>query len=236
MIEQLKQEIENTGDEERARLSARYFKTGPGEYGEGDMFIGITVPQLRAICKRYAALSLHEISQLLTDNIHEFRSAALIVLVLQFEKASSEQRKEIVEFYLAHTNHVNNWDLVDGSAPYILGEYLADKEKALLSTLAQSKNLWERRIGIVATYAFIKRGELEETLLIAELLLKDTHDLIHKAVGWMLREVGKKDQSVLEEFLKRNACRMPRTMLRYAIERFRPEKRKLYLCLRTEVV
>ena len=173
---------------------------------------------------------------MLNDKIHEFRSAALIVLVLQFEKASLEQRKEIVEFYLAHTNHVNNWDLVDGSASYILGEYLADKDKALLSTLAQSKNLWERRIGIVATYTFIKRGELEETLLIAELLLKDSHDLIQKAVGWMLREVGKKDQSVLEKFLKRNAWRMPRTMLRYAIERFSPEKRKLYLCLRTEVV
>ena len=233
MIEKLKREIESAGDKERARISASYFKTGSGEYGEGDVFLGLTVPQLRLICKKYTLLSLQEISALLKENIHEFRSAAVIILVEQFAKADEKKKKEIVEFYLQNTKYINNWDLVDGSASYILGEHLVDKDKSVLSILAQSKNIWERRIGIVATYAFIKRGELEETLLIAELLLKDSHDLIHKAVGWMLREVGKKDQKVLETFLKRHAWRMPRTMLRYSIEKFSPELRSVYLKMRS---
>src|SRR3989344_5889068 len=174
MIEKLKKEIEATGSKDRARLAQSYFKTGPGEYGEGDVFLGLTVPELRTICKRYTVLSLQELSQLLKENIHEFRSAALIILVFQFQKATKEKQKEIVQFYLAHTKHVSNWDLVDSSAPYILGEYLRDKDKSLLSTLAQSKNIWERRMGIVATYAFIKQRDLEETFLVAELLLKDS--------------------------------------------------------------
>ena len=235
MIEQLKKEMQQAANKDRARISRRFFKTGPGEYGEGDVFLGLTVPQLRALCKKYTLLSLTDVVLLLQDKIHEFRSAALMILVAQYAKGDVKKKKEIVAFYLENARHINNWDLVDGSAPYILGEYLIDKDKSILSTLVQSKNLWERRIGIVATYAFIKRGELEETLLVAELLLKDEHDLIHKAVGWMLREVGKKDQLVLEVFLKRHAWHMPRTMVRYAIERFDPERRKVYLAMRVPV-
>ncbi|HUV72057.1 MAG TPA: DNA alkylation repair protein [Clostridia bacterium] len=225
----LKQELKRLANPKRADNSLRFFKTAKGEYGEGDIFLGITTPVLKKIVRKYQTLSLSELPELLESPIHEHRSAALGILVLQFGKADERQKEKLVAFYLKNTVYINNWDLVDISAAKILGEFLLDKDKKVLFKLAGSDNLWERRIAIIATYAFIKRDRFKETLEIAKVLLHDKHDLVHKAVGWMLREVGKKDQAQEEEFLKKHYRRMPRTMLRYAIEKFAEEKRKLYL-------
>ena len=225
----LKQELKRLANPKRADNSLRFFKTAKGEYGEGDIFLGITTPVLKEVVRKYQTLSLSELPELLESPIHEHRSVALGILVLQFGKADERQKEKLVAFYLKNTVYINNWDLVDISAAKILGEFLLDKDKKVLFKLAGSDNLWERRIAIIATYAFIKRDRFKETLEIAKVLLHDKHDLIHKAVGWMLREVGKKDQAQEEEFLKKHYRRMPRTMLRYAIEKFAEEKRKLYL-------
>ena len=213
----------------KAKILAGYFKTYSGGYGEGDKFLGITVPVQRKIAKKHTGTSLDDISKLLGSGIHEHRFTALEILVMKFHAGDAKERKIIFDFYLKHTHGVNNWDLVDTSAPYIVGEYLLDKNRAVLYKLAKSKNVWERRIAIVATYTLIRNNLLGDTFKIAEILLKDDHDLIHKAVGWMLRETGKKNQPAEEEFLKKHFRNMPRTMLRYAIEKFDPTKKAYYM-------
>lgn len=212
-----------------AKLAARFFKTGPGEYGEGDAFIGINVPTLRTVSREYRSMPLDEVEALLHSPVHEERHLALMVLVLQVTKCVEAHRKRVFDLYLGNTRFINNWDLVDCSAPQVVGGYLLTKPKKSLMKLAKSKSLWERRIAVVSTQHFIRHGEYDVTLAVSRMLLEDDEDLIHKAAGWMLREVGKKDQSVLEGFLEQHAAVMPRTMLRYAIERFLPDQRRAYL-------
>jgi 3-methyladenine DNA glycosylase AlkD len=229
MLTQIKEDMKNLADPEKAKILSRFFKTGEGQYGEGDIFLGIVVPKQRAVAKKYAGLPLRDIGRLLASTIHEHRLVALLILVNAYKRADAEDREKIVDFYMKHTKQINNWDLVDLSAPNILGEYLLDKERSVLYTLARSKNLWERRIAIMSTLAFIKNNDFWDTVRIAELLLRDSHDLIHKSVGWMLREVGKRDLKTEEDFLEGHCRLMPRTMLRYAVERFDEEKRKMFL-------
>lgn len=214
---------------ERAEAGAWFFKTGKGEYGHGDVFVGVTVPEQRKVAKQYKDLPLGEIEKLLKSKIHECRLTALFILVKQYERGDERKRGEIARLYLRNRRRVNNWDLVDSSASYILGRHLLKRDRKKLISLAKSKNLWDRRIAMIATSAFIAERDFKDTLRIAEILLQDGHDLIHKAVGWMLREVGKKDQATLEGFLEKHGPRMPRTMLRYAIEKFPEEKRRKYL-------
>lgn len=218
--------VANSG---KAALLQRFFKTGPGEYGEGDRFLGITVPQQRKVAREFAALPMEEGGQLLASPFHEHRLTALLIWVRQFERGNEPARRTLHAAYLANTARVNNWDLVDLSAPHLVGTWLLDRSRAVLRRLARSESLWERRIAIVATFAFIRRDEFADALDIADRLLKDREDLLHKATGWMLREVGKRDQAVLEDFLRPRCNRMPRTMLRYAIERFPEPLRKQYL-------
>jgi 3-methyladenine DNA glycosylase AlkD len=225
----VRREIRALGSPERAKHSLRFFRTGPGDYGEGDKFLGLTVPEMRAIAKRHRDLGHDEVLELLQSEWHEERLVALLLLVDGYQRGDDAGRRKIHRAYLANTRRVNNWDLVDMSASQVVGGHLEAKEIALLEKLARSKELWERRIAIVATFHFIKRGELEPTLLISKMLLGDKHDLIHKAVGWMLREVGKKDRDVLDAFLAKHYRVMPRTALRYAIERHPESTRKRYL-------
>jgi 3-methyladenine DNA glycosylase AlkD len=222
-------DLQKVADAKKAQLLGRYFKTGPGQYGEGDVFLGISVPVQRSIAKRYLHLSLSDIQKLLASNIHEHRFTALEILVAQFERADAVIQKKIFNFYLKNTRTINNWDLVDTSASYIVGEYLQDKNRDILYKLARSKNLWEKRIAVISCFAFIKNEDYKDALKIAELLVQDTHDLIHKAVGWMLREVGKKSRLTEEIFLKKYHKTMPRTMLRYALEHFPEYERKHYM-------
>ena len=224
------QQLKKLANPQKAIGVARFFKTGKGEYGEGDIFLGITVPQIRIVAKQCKDLSLKEIQKLLQSKIHEERLLALIILVNQFKKADEGNQKQIFDLYLSNTKYINNWDLVDCSAEYIVGGYLMNRSKNILKLLAQSNLLWERRIAIMATFHFIKQKQHEHTFTIAKILVKDEHDLIHKAVGWMLREVGKRISEAIEEtFLQQHYQQMPRTMLRYAIERFDEKKRKKYL-------
>ncbi len=227
-LNQIQKEIAALASAERAEVSRRFFKTGPGQYGEGDVFIGITVPQCRKIAQKYyREISLEELAKLLSSAIHEERLVALKILVMKYEKTKDPAEKtRLKDFYLDHLSSVNNWDLVDGSAPYILGNFLINQDRSILFRLADSKNLWERRIAIISTFAFIRESDFADTLKLSEKLLKDTHNLMHKAVGWMLREVGKKDEQVLRRFLEKNSKQMPRTALRYAIERL-PESERL---------
>lgn len=223
-------ELKALADPERAKNSARFFKTGPGQYGEGDVFIGVTVPEQRQVAKRHAHLPLSEVEKLLGSKIHEVRLTALIILVSQYRRGGQTEQELIYDFYLAHSRCVDNWDLVDSSASYIVGSHLQNSDRAILYELARSENIWERRIAIIATAHFIAQRESKDTFAIAEILLTDTHDLIHKAVGWMLREVGKScGQEVLELFLRAHYHDMPRTMLRYAIEKFPESLRQQYL-------
>jgi 3-methyladenine DNA glycosylase AlkD len=214
---------------EVAASSARFFKTGPGQYGEGDAFIGVRVPALRKLARECRDLPLSEIEALLHSPIHEERLLALLVLVLGVGRCDDAHKKAVYDFYLRNTQHVNNWDLVDSSAPAIVGGYLRDKPRTPLARLARSASLWERRIAIVATQHFIRLDEFDDTLAISRLLLSDKEDLIHKAAGWMLREVGDRDKAALEAFLTEHGPLMPRKMLRYAIEHLPPEKRRSYL-------
>lgn len=227
--EELKDELLKLKDSNKAYNLSRFFKTGKGQYGEGDIFLGITVPVQRLIAGKYTNLELGELKKFLQSEIHEFRLTALIILSSKFRKAQESEKEEIVKFYLANTQYINNWDLVDLSAPNILGSNLLDKDRSVLYKLARSENLWEKRIAIIATLAFIRKGEFGDTFKIAEVLLHDKHDLIQKAVGWMLREVGKKDLDAEFSFLDKHYRSMPRTSLRYSIERFDPEKRTQYL-------
>jgi len=226
---EIKKEMNALGSKQRAEHSLRFFKTGKGEYGEGDKFLGLSMPEQRVIAKKYKDLPLTEIQKLVKSPFHEHRMVGLIILTFQYPLASEKTKKQLYTFYLKNTKYINNWDLVDVTTPRIVGEYLVDKNKAILHTLASSKSLWERRIAILATFAFIRRGVLTHTFSIAKALLHDREDLMHKAVGWMLREAGKKDQAKLEDFLQTYAHIMPRTMLRYAIEKFTEAERKKYL-------
>ena len=213
----------------RGEHSQRFFKTGPGQYGEGDKFLGLTVPQMRVLVRKYRDLDDASALKLLASSWHEERSIALLLLVQGYERGDDARRNLIHRAYLANTTRINNWDLVDASAGQIVGAHLDARDIALLKRLAKSKSLWERRISIVSTFYFIRRDEFRPTLQIAELLLGDSEDLIHKAVGWMLREVGKRDRRALDRFLEKHYARMPRTMLRYAIERHPERTRKRYL-------
>lgn len=228
----VKKELQKLSNPKQAKILQRFFKTGKGEYGEGDVFLGIKVGPKRTMAKKYATvLSISETEKLLHSKIHEYRLVALLILMEKYKKADDAGKKKIFDFYLANTKHINNWDLVDLSAANIVGDYLMgiSSRRNILYKLAKSKDLWERRISIISTHAFIKNNSFEDTLKISEMLLHDKHDLIHKAVGWMLREVGKRDQPAEEKFLKRHYKTMPRTMLRYAIERFNDKKRKFYM-------
>jgi 3-methyladenine DNA glycosylase AlkD len=229
-LEMLKTELAAHGTPEKAKASAWFFKTGPGQYGEGDVFLGVTVPEQRKVVKKYRDLPLGQVEQLLQSQIHEHRLTALLILVDQFKRGGDEVQALIYDFYLANTTWINNWDLVDSSAPTIVGGFLLTRDRSVLRELASSDSLWERRIAILATFAFINEGEAADTLAIAEILLYDEHDLIHKAVGWALREVGKRvSQEAEEEFLLKHYRTMPRTTLRYAIERFPEDLRQGYL-------
>ncbi|MBD2176894.1 DNA alkylation repair protein [Pseudanabaena sp. FACHB-1998] len=228
-VNALKNSLNNLTSPIKAVELSRFFKTGKGEYGEGDRFLGITVPEQRKLAKQFIGLDFGDLEQLLQTEIHEYRLTALLILTEQFAKADPNQQQKIVEFYLDHTALINNWDLVDVSCYKILGVYLLDRDHQILHQLAQSSNLWEQRIAIVSTLKFIKHGHYADTLQIALTLLNHSHDLIHKAVGWMLREVGKQDRQILKEFLDIYHQQMPRTMLRYAIEHFAEPTRKAYL-------
>ncbi|MFA6050788.1 MAG: DNA alkylation repair protein [Candidatus Paceibacterota bacterium] len=218
--------LKANADPRKAGFLSGFFKTGKGEYAEGDVFLGLTVPESRLIAKEFGELNFEEIEKLLASSFHEARLIALLILVSQFKKGDQKKQKDIFNFYLAHTEDINNWDLVDTSAPQIVGGYLLKKDRKILYKLAKSKNIWERRIAIVSTYSFIRNGGFDDTLALSLVLMKDKHDLIHKAVGWMLREVGKKNEKVLSAFLDTHCLALPRTALRYSIERF-PEKIRL---------
>ena len=225
----LRLDLRKAGNPVQAKVLQRFFKTGKGEYGEGDIFLGVKVPKQREIAKKFLGLSLPKIQELLESKIHEERLVGLLILIEKFKKASELDKANIFNFYLKNTKNINNWDLVDLTASSIVGEFLLDKDKKILYDLAESNNLWEKRISIISTFAFIRKNKFDNTFRISQILLKDKHDLIHKAVGWMLREIGKKDQELLEEFLKKHYKNMSRTMLRYAIEKFPEGKRKGYL-------
>ena len=234
MLKELKKDLRAVASKEKAKVLASFFKTGKGDYGEGDVFLGVTVLLSRIIAKKYAKISFGDIKELLDSPIHEERIVALLILVDRYQKGDEASRQKVFRFYLKNLARVNNWDLVDLSAPHIVGAHLfgmPKKMRALLLRFACSRNLWTRRVAIVSTFYFIKQNEFAITFDLAERLLNDEHDLIHKAVGWMLREVGKRDFTVLENLLKEGGRykTMPRTMLRYAIERFPEQTRKKYL-------
>lgn len=221
--------IKKSGNASHAKTLQRFFKTGKGEYGEGDVFVGIKVPVLRKIAKEFQDLSFDELGQLIKSNIHEERLVSLFILVNKYKRAEEKLKERIYTFYLKNLNYVNNWDLIDLSAPKIVGEHLLNRDKNILIRYANSSSLWERRVAILSTHTFIKNSYIETTIQLSDILLNDKHDLIHKAVGWMLREAGQCDIKTLESYLKKNYKKMPRTMLRYAIEKFPESKRKRYL-------
>jgi 3-methyladenine DNA glycosylase AlkD len=225
----IERRLRSLADATTAENHLRFFKCGPGQYGEGDAFLGINVPSLRTLSKEYTPTPVAEAVALLHSKWHEARLLALMILVRKYERGDDAMREEIYRNYLANTHRINNWDLVDASAPNVVGAHLLERDRTQLYDLAKSESLWERRIAIIATQHFIRHDDFDDTLRIAEILLDDRHDLIHKASGWMLREAGKRNQPLLERFLRKHAKRMPRTMLRYAIERFTPELRGQYM-------
>jgi 3-methyladenine DNA glycosylase AlkD len=228
-LSELKNDLKNEANEKQAVVLRRFFKTGKGEYGEGDLFYGIKVPVQRKIAKKHKDISLTDIQILLNSPMHEERLVSLFILVDQFTTGDEETKERIFNLYLKNTKNINNWDLVDLSAPKIVGAYLLNRDKEILFKFARSSNLWEKRIAILSTYTFIRNQNFDITLQISEMLLNDKHDLIHKGVGWMLRELGNKNLRVEEDFLKKHYRQMSRTMLRYAIEKFPEKKRKDYL-------
>ena len=236
MLKSLKSDLQKSANREKALQLQKFFKTKKGEYAEGDIFLGISVPEQRKTALKYKDLPLADLQELLNSDIHEYRLVSLLILIQKYKKAEIENneknKEEIFSFYLKNTKNINNWDLVDLSSPNIVGNYLLnknEKEKSVLYKLAKSSNLWEKRISVLATFMFIKNNQFQDSVNIAEILLKDNHDLIHKAVGWMLRELGKKNEKELISFLDKYKSKMPRTMLRYSIEKFPEEKRKSYL-------
>lgn len=228
-IDDIKKILKNFGSGKKAAMLQRFFKTGPGEYAEGDIFLGISVPVIRKFANKYRDIPVKGVTGLLRSGIHEERLLALLILILKYRASGAAGKKNIYEIYLANTKYVNNWDLVDVTAKHIIGDYLYDKDRSVLYRLARSSSLWERRISILSTFYFIEKRDFKDTLKIAAILLSDGHDLIHKAVGWMLREVGKRDLGTEERFLRKCSGIMPRTMLRYAIEKFPEDKRMRYL-------
>ena len=226
---EVKAALKQLVNSEKASFYPRFFRTGKGEYGEGDRFLGVTVPNQRKVAKRFRDLSLRQVGLLLDDKIHECRLTALLILTEQFQRVDDGERQKIVDLYFDRMERVNNWDLVDASAYKILGAFLEDRKRGVLDELVASGDLWRQRIAMVATYHFIKQEDFKDALRIARKLLQHEHDLIHKAVGWMLREIGKRDKRTLEKFLQRHYRAMPRTMLRYAIEKFPERQRQQYL-------
>ena len=222
-------DLNKYSSKKQAAILQRFFKTGPEEYGEGDIFAGIKVPNIRAVVKKYRGTPLNEVKKLLNSKIHEYRLCALLILVWQFKAGNDQHKHKIYNIYLSHTKHINNWDLVDLSAEHIVGEYLYAQPQDMIYALAETDDLWKRRISVLATFNYIKKGRFDVTIKLAEILIDDEHDLIHKAVGWMLREIGKRDINIEETFLKQYYKNMPRTMLRYAIEKFPEPKRQRYL-------
>ena len=227
--EQIKSDLKVVSDPAKAVELARFFKTGKGQYGEGDIFWGIKVPVQREIAKRHTDAALKDIGELLDEPVHECRLTALLILVEQYSKSDETSRKKIFDFYLSKTDRINNWDLVDLSASKITGHYLSDKDRTILYSLADSSSLWEQRIAVVSTHHFIKNRDYADTIAICEKLINHRHDLIHKATGWMLREAGKRDEKVLLKFLDKHHKSMPRTMLRYSIEKLDEDQRKKYI-------
>jgi len=228
-LQDIRSKLRKLGDKQKARILQGFFKTGQGGYGKGDIFIGVRVPEIRKLAGKYQDMSTTDVQKLLKSPLHEERLLALIILVIKYSKGNDVVKKRIYKLYLKNTRHINNWDLVDLTAEKIVGDYLTDKSKEPLYKLAKSNSLWERRISIMATFHFIKQNNFVQTLIVAKMLLKDKEDLIHKAVGWMLREIGKRHLSTEEKFLNEHSQEMPRTMLRYAIERFPESKRQGYL-------
>jgi len=234
MLSGLKKELKVKASPKKAKILQRFFKTGPGEYGYGDVFLGVVVPETRKVAKKYSTLKVADAVKLLHSKIHEERLAALLIMVDKFQ--TGNEQEIIYKTYLKNTKYINNWDLVDLSAEKIVGDYLFDKPKDILYKLAKSKSVWERRIAIIATFNFIKNNKFEETFKISKILLNDEYDLIHKAVGWMLREVGKRDIKAEKDFLDKYSKKMARTTLRYAIERFPGKKMKRYLFSQEDLV
>lgn len=230
-LKKIKEEVKSLSSSQKIKIFERFFKTGKGGYAEGDKFAGLTVPESKMIAKKYSKiLNLEDLTELLKSKIHEERIIAIILLKEKYKKGEEKIKEEIFNIYIGSTKHINNWDIVDISAEHIVGDFLENKKKDLLYDFSKSESLWERRISIMSTFGYIKKGKPELTLELAEMLLEDKHDLIHKAVGWMLRETGKRcSQELLEEFLKKHYKRIPRTALRYAIEKFPEELRKKYL-------
>ncbi len=229
MIKTIRARLQNEANPEKAKVLAGFFKTGPGQYGEGDVFLGITVPQIRALARQFGDIAQEDIRTLLTSPLHEERLLALLILKEHFATGTTRIRKDIFNFYIRHTEFINNWDLVDLTAPAIVGAWCADTSRSILYRMVRSPDIWSRRIAIVATFYFIRQDDFGDTMNLAEILLSDRHDLMHKAAGWMLREVGKRDRTRLEKFLRAHYKKMPRTMLRYAIEKFPEKKRRAYL-------
>lgn len=228
-VDSIQKRLKRLADKTIADHSRRFFKTGPGEYGEGDKFLGIRVPVIRREVKQYLSLSPMENKKLLKSEFHEVRLFALILMVEQYKRSENDGREKIYQTYIKHTKYINNWDLVDTSAPNIVGAHLFERDRQILHEMVKSKNLWRRRIAIISTLYFIKQGELDDSLMLAAQLLDDKEDLIHKAVGWVLREVGKQNLAKEDRFLKKYYRNMPRTMLRYAIEKHPEKQRKAYL-------
>ncbi|MEI6133053.1 MAG: DNA alkylation repair protein [Bacillota bacterium] len=234
-MDKLLQTIQSHANPEKAKILQRFFKTGKGEYAEGDIFLGLVVPIQRKISKQFSNITLNDVSKLLFSPIHEYRLIALFILIEQFKRGDEAVKKSIFELYMNNTQHINNWDLIDLSAPTIVGEYLKNKHYTTLYVFAQSNNLWKKRIAMLSSFTDIKNGRFDRALEIAEILVYDAHDLIHTAVGWMLREMGKRGGLKEEEmFLNKHGATMPRTMLRYAIERFPESKRQFYLNLKNK--
>ena len=226
----IEQQLQEYSNPEKKEFYPRFFKTGKGEYGEGDLFLGVVVPDIRKVAKNNLSLSLPDIEKVLHSNYHECRACALFILVEKFKKTKDTvEKKEIFDFYLSQTRYINNWDLVDLSAKDIVGNYLLDKNREILYKLADSSLLWDQRISVISTFSFIKEKDFHDILALSEKFLTHKHDLIHKATGWMLREVGKKDKSTLCQFLDKFHKKMPRTMLRYSIEKLTPEERSFYM-------
>ena len=222
-------ELQALSDDEKREIFPRFFKAGKGEYGEGDRFLGVTVPNIRAIAKQYKNISLNEIRELMQSEWHEVRLCALLIMVEKSKKKDEALRQQLFDLYLSQTDRINNWDLVDLSCRFIVGEYLLDKSRDILYQLAQSPLLWDNRIAIVSTYAFIRKGQLEDTYALSDIMMHHPHDLMHKAIGWMLREAGKRDSDRLYDYVMSHRADMPRTMLRYAIEKFSPAERSILM-------
>ena len=222
-------ELQALSDAEKREIFPKFFKAGKGEYGEGDRFLGVTVPNIRAIAKQYKNISLNEIRELMQSEWHEVRLCALLIMVEKSKKKDEALRQQLFDLYLSQTDRINNWDLVDLSCRFIVGEYLLDKSRDILYQLAHSPLLWDNRIAIVSTYAFIRKGQLEDTYALSDLMMQHPHDLMHKAIGWMLREAGKRDSERLYDYVMSHRADMPRTMLRYAIEKFSPTERSILM-------